>query len=127
MILLGIDVGLRKIGVARAEIHIAEPLLVIRESKIDELVHKIAQLVEKEGADSVVVGMPEGRLAPFAQKVGKALEDKGVQVVFWDETLTTQDAQKMAIEAGITKKKRKDLEDAFAATVMLQSFIDSKM
>ncbi len=122
---LGIDVGLNKTGIARAISSFAEPLLVIRHPSLENLVKQIGELAEREGAEQIIMGLPEGKLAPYAKKIGDALRSKGFNVVFWDETLSTKDAIRLSIEAGVPRKKRKELEDAFAAAVMLQSYIDA--
>lgn len=124
MIILGIDVGQAKTGVARAEGLFAAPLTVIHEKDVGRLVRKIEELVTRENAEKVVVGIPEGEIVTLANEVGDKLADFGVDVEFHDETLTTQDAQKLAIKARIPQQKRRELEDAFSATVMLQSYLD---
>ena len=43
----------------------------------------------------------------------------------FDETLTTKEAQRLSLEAGLPRKKRRGMEDAFAATLMLQSYLDN--
>lgn len=121
---LGIDVGLAKTGVARAESGIAEPVIVIREKDLAKLVKKIKGLAKENNTDKIIVGLPQGLVAPFVQKVASLLRKEDLEVVLWDETLTTQDAQRLAIEAGVKKSKRQKLEDAFSAAVMLQSYID---
>jgi putative Holliday junction resolvase len=125
MKLLGIDYGQRKIGLAFADSFLAEPLRVIRFEAEDEVLEKIKKVVEEEEVDKVVIGLSEGEMAEktiaFAQKLAKVLT---VPMVFQDETFSTQDAQRLSIESGMKKAKRKGLEDAFAAAVMLQSFLD---
>lgn len=124
MIILGIDVGLAKTGVARAEGSFAEPRAVIHEKDISRLVSTIQNLAVKEQAEKVVIGIPEGELVTLANEVGDKLGDLGIDVEFWDETLTTQDAQRLAIEARMPQQKRREFEDAIAAAVMLQSYLD---
>ncbi|MBI4057886.1 Holliday junction resolvase RuvX [Candidatus Microgenomates bacterium] len=126
MTIIGIDVGLSKTGVAYATPRIAEPLLVIHDNNKDTLVEKIVKVVRDKDVDLVVVGMPQGALAATAKDIGEALKNQEITVEFWDETLTTQEAQRLAREAGLKRKKRRELEDAFAAAVMLQSYIESQ-
>ena len=72
-----------------------------------------------------MVGISESRSADetedFIGLLQKLLE---IPVERWDETLTTQDAQRLSIEAGLPRVKRKRLLDAFSATLMLQSYLD---
>ena len=57
---------------------------------------------------------------------GKKLEeDINISVVFQDETLTTKEAQDLSQKAGIKRKKRRELEDAYSASLILQSYIDN--
>lgn len=124
MIILGIDVGLAKTGVARAEGSFAEPLTVIHEKNVSRLVSTIQKLAAKEEAEKVVIGIPEGTLVTFVNEIGDKLMNLGVNVEFHDETLTTRDAQTVAIDARMPQQKRRGFEDAIAAAVMLQSYLD---
>lgn len=123
--ILGIDIGKSKTGIARAQGKFTEPLTVIHEKNIEELVKKIKGIAKEVRAEKVIVGIPEGDIEIYAKEVAQKLENLGVSTILWDETLTTKDAQEKAIEAGIPQKRRKSFEDAFAAAVMLQSYLDS--
>lgn len=125
-ILLGIDIGQVKTGVARSTGTLAEPLAVIREKDSRILADRIAKFAQAEGAKMVVIGLPSGSLEKLAKEIGNWLKAKNIQVAFADETLTTQDAQQLAKQAGISQKRRKDLEDAYAATLILQAYVDSQ-
>jgi len=127
MRLLGIDFGRAKIGLAISEGFLAEPYSVIRYEQEKELLEKIKVLVDKEKIDKVVVGVSEGKSAEEATSFGEKLRELGLEIIFFDETLSTVSAQELSREAGMKRKKRKALEDAFAASVMLQSFLDSNV
>lgn len=129
MKILGIDYGRKKIGLAIADGPLAEPLKVVRVGSTKEALMEIVKVVETEKIEKVVVGISEGAMAEETMKFLSSIRStlSPVVVETFDETLTTQDAQKMAIEAGISRKKRKSLEDAFAATVMLQSYLDANV
>lgn len=125
MRLLGIDYGLKKIGLAIAATSIAEPLKVVRYEDIEKPLSQIKSLVQKEKIDKIVVGVSEGKMAQKTRVFAKTLQKNlDIPIVFFDETLTSKDAQKMAIESGIKRKKRKEMEDAFAATVMLREYLE---
>lgn len=127
MRILGVDYGRRKIGLAIADGPLAEPHKVIRINSVEEAVKKVVVVVEVEKIEKLIVGISEGAMAEetnnFLSTISSTLS--AIPVETFDETLTTQDAQKLAIEAGISRSKRKSLEDAFAAAVMLQSYLDS--
>ncbi len=123
MKLLGIDFGLKKVGFALSEGKLAEPFLVIKYLREDQLIRKIRKIVEEEKIERVVIGVSEGEMAQKAREFGEKLKEF-VDVHFQDETLTTQDAISFSIKAGVKKEKRKKFEDAFAASIMLQSYVD---
>ena len=124
---MGIDFGRAKIGLAISEGFLAEPYSVIRYEQEKELLEKIKVLVDKEKIDKVVVGVSEGKSAEEATSFGEKLRELGLEIIFFDETLSTVSAQELSREAGMKRKKRKALEDAFAASVMLQSFLESNV
>jgi putative holliday junction resolvase len=123
---LGIDYGKKKIGLAVSEGVLAEPLKVIGCENLEEGLGKVIQVVRAEKAKRIVLGISEGKMAEETKKFGKMLQDKlGIPVEFQDETLTTHEAQELSIEAGIKRKKRKSMEDAYSATLILQDYLDS--
>ncbi|MFV1917135.1 MAG: Holliday junction resolvase RuvX [Patescibacteria group bacterium] len=127
MRILSIDFGRKKIGLAVSGGSLAEPLRVIRYKSKEELLGKVVEVVEVEKVEQVVMGISEGEMAnetkSFAHKLGNKLK---IPIFFQDETLTTKDAQELAIKAGIKRKKRRELEDAYSATLILQAYLDSK-
>ncbi len=124
---LGVDYGERKTGLAVSEGKLAEPLMVVRHEKVGELVEKLIILVREEGIEKIVVGVSEGKMGKKQKLFGRELEKKtGLPVLFQDETLSTMDAQRMSIEAGKGRKRRREMEDAYAATVTLQAWVDGQ-
>ncbi len=125
--ILGIDYGRAKIGLAYATSSLAAPLKVVQVSSWEDALDKVAQVVKLEEAEKVVVGISENEMGEEQQRFAselQALINRPVET--WDEGLSTQDAQQAAIEAGIPREKRKNLEDAFAAALVLQSYLDSQ-
>jgi len=133
MKILAIDFGEKKIGLALATSKIAEPLLVIKVKSSKEALSKILKVIEAEKVEKVVVGISEGKMAQaskdFCLSLRQGLLKRNIPIEMFDETLTTQEAQRLARESGVKKQKRKSMEDAYAATLMLQSYLDlcSKM
>ena len=126
--ILGIDYGRKKIGLAigDSDAKLAEPYIVIRFENIYEVLKKVAQVVQVEHVNKIVLGISEGKMANEQKGFGKRLHDKlGIEVIYQDETLTTKEAQRLSIEAGINRKKRKGLEDAYSAALILQSYLDN--
>jgi putative holliday junction resolvase len=127
MRILGIDYGKRKIGLAFADTFLAEPHSVVRYKDHDDAIQKIIDVIRIEEVDQIVIGLPSGVVKKSAEDFGEILQIKTkLPVIFQDEILTTQDAVKMSIEAGIKRKKRKRMEDAYAAALILQQYLDSK-
>ena len=125
MRILGIDYGRKKIGLAISDGKLAEPLRVIRCKSGEEGIEKLKKVVEEEDVGKFVLGVSEGKMGEESKAFGKRLQD-GIKlpVVFQDETLSTHQAQELSIEAGIGRMKRKKLEDAYSASLILQSYLD---
>ena len=125
MKILGIDYGRRKMGFSIADGLMSEPLEVIRYSDSGVLVEKINKIVAENSIEKIVIGISEGKMGQESKHFSKSLgEIVKLPVETFDETLSTQDAQRMSIEAGIGPKKRHQMEDAYAATIMLQNYLD---
>ena len=123
--IIGIDYGQRKIGVATAESPLAEPHSVIRVENFDDAVSKVVQFIEKILPEKIVVGLSEGEMAKESRKFGQVIEGlTKIPVAFQDETLSSWEAQQKSIAGGKKRKKRKEMEDAYAAAVMLQNYLD---
>lgn len=130
--ILGIDPGTRRIGVAIAdrETRFARPLEVIDVSAGDAPA-RIAELVAENGIDLVVVGRPtslRGDAGPSAEAaagfVATLRERLSVEVTEHDERLTTVLADQGLRAGGAGRKARDGIRDAVAAQVMLQGFLD---
>lgn len=124
MKILGIDYGERRIGLAVSEGEIARPLGVEIKNQKSNL--KIKELCEREGIAKIVVGISEGKMAGKTREFGRELQKTtSLPIEFFDETLTTQIAIKKMVEAGTSKKKRKEFSDAVSAALILQDYLSS--
>ena len=131
--ILGIDVGTHRVGVAAAheETRFAHPLEVIVVDDVDP-VARVAELVSETNAKKAVVGLPTGlsgtagpavaKQQEFVQALRAAVE---IEVVEYDERLTTVVANQGLRAAGGKRDTQKGLRDAVAAQVMLQGYLDS--
>lgn len=125
MQILGIDYGRKKIGVALSGGKLAEPYEVLRVKSIDEGVEKVGEIAKEKRVEKIVVGVSEGEMGEEAKAFGEKLGYLTKRpVVYQDETLSTIDAQELSIKAGIKRKKRKRMEDAYSAAIILQSYLD---
>ena len=129
MIILGIDLGKARTGVAicdKGEL-LASPLTVVTEYHREQLVEKLAVLAKENEAELLAVGLPrnmdgsEGESAQNAREIGALLEEAtGLPVEFVDERGTTITAHGYLNETNTRGKKRKAVVDAVAATVILE-------
>ena len=134
MIIMSIDLGKARTGIAVSDktMFLASPLCVIEEWNRDRLAEKIAHLVRQEKAELVVLGLPrnmdgsEGESAfgarEFADKLAQLTD---VPIDMQDERCTTMIAHRYLNDTNVRGKKRKKTVDAVAATVILQSYLDS--
>jgi len=122
---LGIDFGLRRVGLAISEGELASPYKIIEGRGVKDLAQKVGKVFMDEGFDVAVVGMPEGKMGQNVKGFNKILQKSGVLIIESDETLSSQDALKEMIKQGVKREKRK-LRDAFAASIILQNYLDEK-
>lgn len=121
---LGVDFGLKRVGLATSEGQIASPLKVIDVKNFKDAVSKIEQVVKNENCEKVVVGLPEGKMGQTVKGFINALRKKGLEVVDTDETLSTHKAISQMVELNIPKGKRQ-INDAYSAAIILQNYLDS--
>ncbi len=127
MRVLGIDYGRRKIGLAISDGYLSEPWKVLLVDSLDEALKKLTQIVKTEKIEKIVVGVSEGEMGRESKDFSMSLQQEvEMQVDTQDETLSTQDAIRLAKENGMSRTKRNQMEDAFAASIMLQDYLDSK-
>jgi len=125
MRILGIDFGIAKIGLAIADDGLSQPIGIIKNHQ--KTLTKIAQLAEQKKIERIIIGVSDGKIGQRAREYGKQLEKiTGIKVFFQDETLTTKEAIAKMIEAGKKKKYRQEKEDAFAAAIILQAYLDKQ-
>lgn len=122
MTILGIDYGRKKVGIALSVNGFAEPYSVIHFKNNEYLMNQIKNIAEKEKPGRIVVGISEGEMEVESRNFSKSL-DLGIEVETFDETLTSYDANQLSINMGIGQKRRHEMEDAFAAAIMLQNYL----
>ena len=133
--MLGLDVGERRIGVARSDPTgtLATPLPFIRRRSLEKDLSVVVELAASQGANAIVVGIPislNGKVGPQA-KVVMAFRDalalvSPVPVYPQDERFSTAEAERLLRESGHEPSREKGLLDSASAAVILQAYLDSK-
>lgn len=121
---LGIDFGLKRIGLAISEGELASPWKAVEGKNPGDLIKKISQFVMDEKFEKLVIGVPEGRTGELAKKFTKNLKSRGFDIVSVDETLSSKKALSQMIALGVPRKKRR-LRDVQAAAIILQNYLDT--
>jgi putative Holliday junction resolvase len=135
MRVMGLDLGSKTIGVAVSdELGLtAQPVLTLRRSGLRPDLAGIKQLASEHSVQQIVLGLPlnmdgtEGPMAKAAREFGAALEAKiGLPVEFWDERLSTAAAERALLEGDVSRKKRREVIDRLAASIILQSWLEAR-
>jgi putative Holliday junction resolvase len=131
---LGIDVGSVRVGLAVSDetCTLASPLATVPNDP-RTIWTRIAREMEDREVERVVIGLPrrldgsEGDAADSARRFAAELQRHVAMVVeFWDERFTTTIAERSLIESGVRRRRRREVIDAVAAAVLLQSWLDAR-
>lgn len=136
MRILGLDFGTKTVGVAVSDelLITAQGVEIIRRkapTKLRQTLARIDELVGEYGVEKIVLGYPknmnntEGERCEKTQEFKEMLEKRtGLEVVLWDERLTTVSADNAMMEMGIRRENRKEYVDEIAAIFILQGYLD---
>jgi len=129
---LGLDPGERRIGVALSDPLgiIASPFTVI-DRRTENLAKRLRELCAEYDVGTIVVGLPvslsgtEGAAADKARSFGDEVRAiTGQEVVFADERFTSVQAERLLVDDGMRRSKRRHTTDKVAAALMLQGYLD---
>jgi putative Holliday junction resolvase len=131
---LAIDHGTKNIGLAFSdEMEILASPFEVWPSQGEPTLARIARLAKEEGVQALLVGLPrhkdgqESATAPLARAFGESLRDlTGLPLLFWDEHLTSAEAERLLAQRGVKPKDRKAKLDAAAAAVMLEDLLETR-
>ena len=131
---LGLDLGSKTLGVSVSDASglIASSYTIIRHNEeYEKLIDEVKKIVEEKKVDKIVLGLPKnmnGTIGPkgeLSYKFKEMLENSTkLEVFLEDERLTTVQATNLLIKNDTSRKKRKEVVDSMAATIILQSFLD---
>lgn len=134
MRILALDYGSKRVGLAISDemAVIAQPLEFLPAHPPDDFLTRLKGIIDSRHVGEVLVGIPRnmnGTHGPAAVRAGEfaaALEKVlTIPVKTWDERLTTVQAERALIEAGMRREKRRQRIDQTAAAILLQSYLDS--
>ncbi len=133
--ILGLDVGDKTIGVALSDPlgWTAQGLKTIQRTNIKKDLRELEEIINEYDVNKIIVGLPKnmnGTIGFQGEKVEKFIgrlskRFNGMEIVQWDERLTTVAAERTLIEADISRAKRKKVIDKIAAVYILQGYLDS--
>lgn len=133
MRIMGLDIGDKTVGVAISDPFgwTAQGIKTIRRKSIKYDLNEILNLINEYGIEKIVAGLPKNMnntLGPRSEKVmdfcEKLKEVTDIEIIYQDERLTTVAAERVLLEADVSRKKRKSVIDTIAATYILQSYLD---
>ena len=134
MRILGLDLGSRTCGVSVSDLlgMIARPVETIcfADDDYDSALEQVKKYIDEFQIKKVVLGLPKhmngdiGLRGEVSIMFKERLETLGVEVILWDERLTTVAAERILISADVSRKKRKKVIDQMAAVQILQGYLD---
>ncbi len=135
MRIMAVDLGLVRTGLAISDPRemLASPIGTVEERDAERLAQRVAAEAASQRAEMIVVGHPRNmdgsrgesaqRAEQFAARLG---ELTGLPVELWDERMTTVSAIGYLNATDVRGKKRKQVVDTVAATIILQDFMDAR-
>ena len=138
MRILGLDYGTKTVGVALSdELGItAQPLETITrkdENKLRKTYARIEEIAAEYKVEKIVLGYPKNMNNPIGERgmATEAFRDSlvrrtGLDVILWDERLSTVASNKVLMESGVRRENRKKVIDQVAASMILQGYLDSR-
>ena len=134
---MGLDYGTKTVGVAVSDVlgitaQGVETVTRKSNKKLRQTLARIEALIEEYEVSKVVLGLPKN----MNNTVGERGEDTlsfrdalvrrtGLEVILWDERLTTVASEKVLMESGVRRENRKKVIDQIAASMILQGYLDS--
>lgn len=133
--ILGIDVGTKTLGLAVSDGNqtVAMPLTTLRRRNMKADLQRLGEIIEDRGIEEAVIGLPlnldgtPGEMSEMADGLAERLTRRfGLEVHRWDERMSTVAAERVLLEADVSRRGRKKVIDKLAATLILQAFLDRR-
>lgn len=138
MRIMGLDFGSKTVGVAVSDALLVtaqgvETILRKSPGKLRQTLARVEELIREYQVERIVLGFPKNMNNTQGERCVKTLEFKemlerrsGLEIVLWDERLTTVAAERTLMESGVRREARKDYVDKIAAALILQSYLDAQ-
>ena len=132
-VLLGLDFGEKRIGVAVTDEAgmMAFPLETVEFRGRKQFLEELTRIVDEYRVKKIIVGLPKtlkGEIGPAAKNIIEHVEwlkgFLGKPWIFWDERLTTAEVERVLLEGDASRAKRRDVRDKLAAQRILQNYMD---
>ncbi len=139
MRIMGLDFGSKTVGVAVSDALLVtaqgvETILRKSPGKLRQTLARVEELIREYQVERIVLGFPKNMNNTQGERCVKTLEFKemlerrsGLEIVLWDERLTTVAAERTLMESGVRREARKDYVDKIAAALILQSYLDAQI
>lgn len=136
MRIMGLDYGTKTVGVAVSDplgltAQAVETIGRKEENKLRRTCARIETLIGEYEVEKIVLGFPKHMNNDIGERAKKALEFKdmlhrrtGLEIIMWDERLTTVEAERTLMETGVRREHRKKHIDQIAAVFVLQGYLD---
>ena len=122
---LGIDFGLKHLGLALADGPLAEPFAEKKYQIETEALKFLNRICQEQNIETIVIGLPEGKLAATVKTFGEQLKKlTNLAIFFQDETLSTIEAKEKLLAANAPRRKRR-ADHRAAAALILQEYLDT--
>lgn len=137
MRIIGLDYGTKTVGVAMSDplgitAQAVETIERKEENKLRKTLARIEALAKEYEVEKFVVGLPKHMNNDIGERAQKATEfadmlkrRTGLEVIMWDERLSTVSAERTLMESGVRRENRKQYVDQIAAVFILQGYLDS--
>lgn len=135
---MGLDFGSKTVGVAVSDPFgwTAQPIETVErkdEANLVATIGRLAEIIEQYSVEAIVLGLPknmnntEGERVAITEKFERRLiKEFGLEVIMWDERLSTLGAARVLDEANMRKRHQKKVIDKLAAVFILQGYLDTK-
>ncbi len=135
MRIMGLDIGKKTIGVALSDPEglIAQPVATIKRTTFSNDIEEVLRLSADHSVAVIVAGLPlnmdgsRSAQTEFVLKFAERLKERtDIPIRTWDERLSTMAVERVLIEGGARREKRKGVVDKLAAAYILQGYLDSR-